>query len=304
MKTEKFDPSITQPLAIVIAMLILAGTVVGSEPRETVLHHFHFGTDGAAPYGRLISDAAGNLYGTTQFRGIYGGQCGAFGCGTVFKIDPSGKETVLHSFRSKDGAWPLSGLIGDAQGNLYGTTELGGDLTGGCGTLGCGVVFKIDRSGHETVLYSFTGGADGSQSAGSLVRDAAGNMYGTTGLGGDLTCNAPSGCGVVFKIDSSGHETVLHSFQGQPSDGWDPIAGLVRDSAGNFYGTTYRGGTYGFGTVFKVDTTGKETVLYSFTGGSDGSAPYAGLIRDSSNNLYGTTVGGGQGFGVVFKLTP
>ena len=262
----------------------------------TVLHTFG-GPDGAHPLDALLRDAAGNLYGTTW-------EGGAVNRGTVFKIDTTGKETVLHSFRSKDGAWPLSGLIGDAQGNLYGTTELGGDLTGGCGTLGCGVVFKIDRSGHETVLYSFTGGADGSQSAGSLVRDAAGNMYGTTGLGGDLTCNAPSGCGVVFKIDSSGHETVLHSFQGQPSDGWDPIAGLVRDSAGNFYGTTYRGGTYGFGTVFKVDTTGKETVLYSFTGGSDGSAPYAGLIRDSSNNLYGTTVGGGQGFGVVFKLTP
>lgn len=266
-----------------------AGTV-------TVLHEFG-GPDCARPVAALLRDPAGNLYGTTW-------EGGAVNRGTVFKIDTTGKETVLHSFRAKDGAWPLSELIGDAQGNLYGTTELGGDVTGGCGTLGCGVVFKIDRSGHETVLYRFTGGADGSQSGGSLVRDAAGNLYGTTGLGGDLSCNAPSGCGVVFKIDRSGHETVLHSFQGPPSDGSNPIAGLVRDPAGNVYGTTYRGGTYGFGTVFELDTTGKETVLYSFTGGSDGSAPYAGLIRDSSNNLFGTAVGGGQGFGVVFKVTP
>ena len=268
----------------------------------TVLHAFQ-GPDGRRPVAALLRDTAGNLYGTTW-------EGGAVNRGTVFKIDTTGKETVLHSFRAKDGAWPLSGLIADAQGNLYGTTELGGDLTGGCGTLGCGVVYKIDRSGHETVLYSFTGGTDGSESSGNLVRDAAGNLYGTTGLGGDLGCNAPWGCGVVFKIDSAGHETVLHSFEQQPSDGWNPIAGLVRDPAGNLYGTTYRGGAYGWGTVFELDTTGKETLLHSFTGGPDGAAPYAGLYRDSSNNLYGTAVGGGSigclggGCGVVFKVTP
>jgi uncharacterized repeat protein (TIGR03803 family) len=261
----------------------------------TVLHSFG-GPDGAHPVAALLRDTAGNLYGTTS-------EGGAVNRGTVFKIDTTGKETVLHSFRAKDGAWPLSGLIGDAQGNIYGTTEFGGDMTD-CGTVGCGVIYKIDRSGHETVLYNFTGGADGSEGGSTLVRDAAGNLYGTTGFGGDLSCFAPYGCGVVFKLDSSGHETVLHSFQGQPSDGWDPIAGLVRDPAGNFYGTTLRGGAYGAGTVFELDTTGKETVLYSFTGGSDGASPYAGLIRDSSNNLYGTAVGGGRGFGVVFKVTP
>lgn len=274
------------------------GTVFKLNPAGTltVLHAFE-GPDGASPLAGLLRDTSGNLYGTTW-------EGGAVNRGTVFKIDTTGKETVLHSFRAKDGAWPLSGLIADAQGNLYGTTELGGDTNGGCGTLGCGVVYKIDRSGNETVLYSFTGGTDGSQSAGTLVRDAAGNLYGTTGLGGDLSCNAPYGCGVIFKVDSSGHETVLYSFHGQPSDGWNPIAGLVRDPAGNLYGTTYRGGTYGWGTVFEFDTTGKETLLHSFTAGSDGSAPYAGLMRDSSNNLYGTAVGGGQGHGVVFKLTP
>jgi uncharacterized repeat protein (TIGR03803 family) len=131
--------------------------------------------------------------------------------------------------------------IGDAEGDLYGTTEFGEDMTD-CGTLGCGVVYKIDRSGHETVLYSFTGGADGSEGGSTLVRDAAGNLYGTTGFGGDLSCFAPFGCGVVFKIDCSGHETALQRFRGQPFDGWNPIAGLVRDPAGNFYGTTLRGG--------------------------------------------------------------
>ena len=268
----------------------------------TVLHAFQ-GPDGRRPLAGLLRDTAGNLYGTTW-------EGGAVNRGTVFKIDTTGNATVLHSFRAKDGAWPLSGLIADAQGNLYGTTELGGDLTGGCGTFGCGVVYKVDRNGHETVLYRFTGGADGSESAGNLVRDTAGNLYGTTGLGGDLGCNAPWGCGVVFKIDGAGHETVLHSFEQQPSDGWNPIAGLVRDPAGNLYGTTYRGGTYGWGTVFKLDTTGKETLLHSFTGGPDGAAPYAGLYRDSANNLYGTAVGGGSigclggGCGVVFKVTP
>jgi uncharacterized repeat protein (TIGR03803 family) len=211
--------------------------------------------------------------------------------------------------RTAQGRRPLCSATQPAQGNLYGTTELGGDLNS-CGTFGCGVVFKKDSSGHETVLHRFTGGADGSESVGSLVEDAAGNLYGTTGFGCDLSCFAPWGCGVVFKLDSSGHETVLHSFQGQPFDGWNPIAGLVRDARGNFYGTTYRGGAYGFGTVFELDTTGKETVLYSFTGGSDGSFPAAGMIRDSSNNLYGTDVSGGspgcggQGCGVVFKVTP
>jgi uncharacterized repeat protein (TIGR03803 family) len=261
----------------------------------TVLHTFE-GPDGAHPQTALLRDTAGNFYGTTL-------EGGAVNRGTVFKIDTTGKETVLHSFRAKDGAWPFSGLIGDAQGNLYGTTEFGGGMTGACGTFGCGVVYQIDRSGHETVLYSFTGGADGSEGGSTLVRDGAGNLYGTTGFGGDLSCFAPYGCGVVFKLDSAGHETVLYSFQGQP-DGWNPIAGLVRDPAGNFYGTTLRGGAYGAGTVFELDTTGKETVLYSFTGGSDGASPYAGLTRDSSNNLYGTAVGGGRGFGVVFKVTP
>lgn len=197
----------------------------------------------------------------------------------------------------------------DSQGNLYGTTELGGDMNG-CGTLGCGVVFRVSPSGSQTVLYRFTGGTDGSQPAGGLVRDSAGNLYGTTGLGGDLSFEPPYGCGVIFKVSASGVETVLHNFTGEPTDGWNPIAGVVRDSTGNLYGTTYRGGTYGLGTVYKLDASAKESLLYSFDGESDGSYPNAGVILDAAGNLYGAASAGGtrdcsgEGCGVVFKLVP
>jgi uncharacterized repeat protein (TIGR03803 family) len=132
-----------------------------------------------------------------------------------------------------------------------------------------------------------------------VVRDAAGNLYGTTGLGG-------AGVGLVYKLDASGKETVLHSFQ-DGSDGASPTAGVVLDSAGNLYGTTPAGGTANAGVVYKVDTSGQETVLYSFTGGADGGVPSSGVFRDSSGNLYGTTVEGGTasgaaGGGVVYEL--
>jgi uncharacterized repeat protein (TIGR03803 family) len=200
--------------------------------------------------------------------------------------------TVLHSFKGAptDGRHPPSGhLIGDSAGNLYGTTE-------GGGASGFGVVFKLDMTGTETVLYSFTGGADGSNPFAGLIRDSAGNLYGSTEQGGDA-----SGFGVVFKLDTTGTETVLHSFTGG-ADGAHPYAGLIRDSAGNFYGTTKDGGASDAGVVFKLDTTGTETVLHSFRGG-DGAYSRAGVIRDSAGNLYGTTCfGGASGAGVVFKL--
>jgi uncharacterized repeat protein (TIGR03803 family) len=170
---------------------------------------------------------------------------------------------------------------------------------------GCGVVFKLDPTGKETVLYSFTGGADGAQPTGVLVRDASGNLYGTALIGGSFDGECPAfgpGCGVVFKLHPSGTLTVLHTFTGG-TDGEGP-RGVIRDGTGNLYGTTSDGGEFHEGIVFKVDTTGKETVLHSFTGGSDGGAPFAPLIRDAAGNLYGTTIGGGMGLGVVFKLTP
>jgi len=208
---------------------------------------------------------------------------------------------VLHSFAGHpgDGANPEAGLVRDAQGNLYGTTLTGGsggpELCSGVG--GCGTVFKLDTTSKETVLYSFTGVPDGEEPDAGLVRDAQGNLYGTTYNGG------ASNLGTVFELDTTGKETVLHSFTGTGGDGSEPYGGLVLDAQGNLYGTTSFGGASGDGTVFELDTAGKETVLYSFTGtGGDGAYP-SGLVRDAQGNLYGTTYGGGaSGFGTVFKL--
>jgi uncharacterized repeat protein (TIGR03803 family) len=200
---------------------------------------------------------------------------------------------VLYTFVGvPDGETPYAPLIQDAAGNLYGTTY-GGGLSGS------GTVFKVDASGNETVLYSFTGGADESNPYGGVIRDAAGNLYGTTYLGG-------KGAGVVFTINTTGQESVLYSFTGR-TDGGYPRAGLVQDGKGNLYGTTEGGGlpSCECGVVFKVHTNGEETVLHSFANVGDGAYPYAGLIRDSQGNLYGTTSGGGLSScecGVVFKL--
>jgi uncharacterized repeat protein (TIGR03803 family) len=248
----------------------------------TVLHSFTGGADGSGPHAGLVLDAAGNLYGTTANGGTYS-------YGVVFQLDTTGTETVLYTFTGgADGANPYAGLLRDASGNLYGTTYYGGADNKG-------VVFKLDPTGKETVLYSFTGASDGAHPYAGLIQDAAGNLYGTTYNGGS------SNKGVVFKLGTTGIETVLHSFTGPP-DGANPSAGLIRDTAGNLYGATYYGGSSDKGVVFKLDPTGRETVLYSFTGGSDGAHPYAGLIQDAAGNLYGTTYGGGSGYGVVFKL--
>lgn len=160
-----------------------------------------------------------------------------------------------------------------------------------------GAVYKIDAAGNESVIYSFAAGGDGNFPSSTLVMDSAGNLYGTTDSGGT------HGSGTVFKIDASGNETVLHSF-GASGDGATPIAGLIKDKAGNFYGTTDAGGAFGSGTVYKIDGSGNESVLYSFTGGADGSRPDAPLRMDSTGNLYGTTLtGGASGLGTVFELT-
>ncbi len=261
----------------------------------TVLHTFKGVADGANPIAGLVRDEAGNLYGTTEAGG--GGNCNG-GCGTVFKLNKTGRETVLHRFRGgRDGANPIAGLIRDAAGNLYGTTLRGG-LSGCSSYDSCGTVFRLDRTGRETVLYRFTGGADGSTPVAGLLRDATGSLYGTTYLGGS------NNAGTVFELDATGRETVLYTFTGG-SDGALPGAGLVRDKAGNFYSTTASGGSSGHGAVFRLDTTGKQTVLYSFTGGSDGGTPYAGLVQDKAGSFYGTTFEGGQGpyyYGVVFKV--
>ncbi|HXM42775.1 MAG TPA: choice-of-anchor tandem repeat GloVer-containing protein [Bryobacteraceae bacterium] len=249
---------------------------------EIVLHNFASPPDGSLP-NAVYRDAAGNLYGTAY-------QGGASNAGVVFRLDAAGQQTWLYSFTGgADGRYPEAGVIGDAAGNLYGTTYEGGAAQKG-------VVYKIDTSGHETVLYSFTGGADGGNPEAGLILDSAGNLYGTTYRGGAKKA------GAVYKLDTTGQETVLHSFTGG-ADGVFPQAGVIRDSTGNLYGTASQGGATDAGVVYMLDTAGNETVLYSFTGGADGRFPYAGVIRDSAGNLYGTTnQGGSSSAGVVYKL--
>jgi uncharacterized repeat protein (TIGR03803 family) len=267
----------------------------------SVIHVFKNPKNGLGP-GTINQDSAGNLFGMTGSGGdLNCDLTGSLGCGVVFKLNTAGKETVLHRFDGSqaDEGTPSGGLIRDADGNLYGTTS-------GI-ALYCGTVFKVDKTGKETVLYRFTCGTDGGIPLAGLVRDSAGNLYGTASGGG---IGGPSGQGVVFKVDVNGKETVLYSFTGGP-DGGSPMAGLVRDAAGNLYGTTASGGAFGSGVVFKLDTSGDETVLHAFTGKADGATPQAGLVRDPAGNLYGTTLNGGDltcnlngspGCGVVFKL--
>jgi uncharacterized repeat protein (TIGR03803 family) len=242
----------------------------------------------------LILDGQGNLYGTTDVGGDLACE-GGHGCGTVFKVDSTGHETVLYRFTGTggDGVMPSGGLVRDAQGNLYGTTEFGGSS-------GYGTVFKVDIAGVETVLHSFNF-TDGSDPWDGLISDGQGNLYGTTRLGSG---KGPDGLnGVVFKLNKVGKERVLHRF-GRFKAGYGPTAGVVRDAQGNLYGTTEAGGNWNCGTVFKIDKTGKETLLYVFTGGSDGASPYSGLAQDAQGNLYGTTSGSFGTGGTVFKIAP
>jgi uncharacterized repeat protein (TIGR03803 family) len=292
------------------------GTVFKLAPdgTETVLHAFTASDDGSGPYGGLIADAAGNLYGTTASGGSDG--CGGidFGCGTLFRVSASGKEKVLYAFAGgSDGAYPDAGVVADKKGNLYGTTADGGGGTqcivqfGGCGT-----VFRVNPRGRETVLYAFSGGSDGANPLAGLVIDRAGNLFGTTAYGGNLAaCNqgASPGCGAVFEIAADGTEKTLYAFNGG-NDGWSPVAGLIEDKSGNLYGTTEAGGSttacsgVGCGIVFKIAPDGSETILYDFTGSNDGAHPAAGLLRDKKGNLYGTTLAGGSaGEGTVFRLS-
>jgi uncharacterized repeat protein (TIGR03803 family) len=246
----------------------------------TLLYSFAGGhDDGADPYHCLIQASDGDFYGTTLEGGASNG-------GVIFAITPSGTETLFYSFSTM----PWACLIQGADGNFYGTTASGG-------ASGRGTVFKITPSGTETVLYSFPAGS--SEPYTGLIQGGDGNFYGTTGA------NGTSDDGTVFEITPSGTETVLHTFAKSGTDGQIPYAGLIQGSDGNFYGTTYFGGSNGFGTVFEVTPGGTETVLYSFAGGSDGQHPYAGVIQGSDGNFYGTTYqGGAGGYGTVFKVTP
>jgi uncharacterized repeat protein (TIGR03803 family) len=266
-----------------------------------VVYSFRSGKDGSFPAASLIVDKAGNFYGTTFEGG--GNACEVGDCGTVFKLTPDGKETMLYAFKGgSDGASPAAALIMDSAGNLFGTTLYGGGS--GCNDgegAGCGTVFKLTPNGTESVLYSFTGGADGAQPEAALIEDKHGNLYGTTPYGG------ANNFGTVFKVATDGSETVLHSFT-NGDDGGYPYAGMIADKSGNLYGTTRSGGSNAGGTIFEIQNSGKETVLYNFCSQpncADGAGPRATLSADGVGNFYGTTQGGGDSNnGTVFRLAP
>ena len=194
---------------------------------------------------------------------------------------------MLHNFiGGADGSKPFAPVTIGPAGSLFGATPSGGANNKG-------VVYKLDSSGNETVLYAFTGQADGGEPQSGVIADSAGNLYGTAGLGG------ASNNGVVYKLDASGQETVLYAFQNK-KDGESPLGGVILDKAGNLYGTTSFG-SMNAGTAFKLSPAGKLGVLHAFTGGGDGANPEAGLILGKAGNLYGTTTAGGDA-GTVFEI--
>lgn len=271
------------------------GTVYMISPtgKEKIMHRFAGGpNDGEEPQTGLIQDASGTFYGTTAA----GGSGPGGDCGTVFSMNQSGQVTILHSFIVTDGCQPIGGLVMDAAGDMYGMTSTGGST-------GYGTVFRITKTGDVTTLHTFTAEPDGAYPLGILTLDQAGNIYGTTPGGGDPNCTtAHQGCGIVFKIDTSGNEHILHSFLFD--DGGMPYAGVILDPAGNLYGSTSGFSTYNWGSLFKLDPQGNFTKIHVFTGGADGGFPFAPMTLNASGTLYGTAYERGRGWGVVFKLTP
>lgn len=277
-------------LAVLLASAVLAVLPVQAQT-YTALYIFTGGTDGANPMGTLAIDGSGNLYGTTYTGGAASGCATGNGCGTVFEFTKAGKLKVLYHFSGgKDGGNPTSGLIRDSSGNLYGTADYSGQFLSG-------VAYKVPKTGGESVLWAFKGGpTDGGPHFSALTRDAAGNLYGTAQTGG------ANNVGAVFEISGTS-EKLVYSFIHDPSDGQGPQGGVIRDGAGNLYGTTEFGGTTGLGTAFKLTSTGVEKWLFNFPGGSGEEIAFAGLIRDSNGNLYGTTYNGGPaGVGTTYEL--
>jgi uncharacterized repeat protein (TIGR03803 family) len=207
---------------------------------------------------------------------------------------PAQTETILHSFTCAitDGCAPYAGVTLDSSDNIYGTTTAGG-------ANGLGTVFKLTPSGQFSLLHSFSATTtDGYEPYAAVTLNSAGNIYGTTYVGG------LDGFGTVFEITPTGAESLLYSFT-CGADGCYPQSVLALDKSGNLYGTTTYGGTYGWGTVFKISPSGVFSTLYGFTGGADGGSPGTNLVLDSADNLYGvTSVGGAYTFGTVFKITP
>jgi uncharacterized repeat protein (TIGR03803 family) len=297
--------------AYAIFLLCLATGIAAPAQTFTTLVNFD-GTNGSEPSeDRLVQGLDGNLYGTTYTGGAY--QTCLQGCGTVFKMSRKGTLTTLHSFDSTDGGGPAPGLLLANDGNFYGTTVFGG-ANFNC-SRGCGTVFRITAEGALATLYNFcflTNCADGEYPQAGLIQGTDGNFYGTTNEGGNPGCNAPYGCGTVFKLTPGGTLTTLYIFNGV--DGSEPSARLIQAADGSLYGTT-DGGGYGYGNVFKITSAGVFTNVYSFCAqGSgnctDGISPYAGLVQASDATFFGTTAAGGnysncgEGCGTVYKLTP
>jgi len=264
---------------------------------ENVLYSFGFAPDGVNPMSSLIFDGSGNLYGTT-FNG------GA-DYGIVFELSPGNDkwtETILYTFTGgSDGGAPLAGLVFDAAGNLYGTTERGGAYNS------YGTVFELTPGNGkwtESVLHSFGNGTDGRFPVAGVIFDAAGNLYGTTEIGGSHSA------GLVFELTpgkNTWEEKIIHTF-GSGTDGVEPEAGLTLDGQGNLYGTTHGGGAHNYGSVFELSPTPTggwtEAKLHSFRYESDGSQPAAGVTLDSLGNVYGTAVeGGAYDDGVAFEIS-
>jgi uncharacterized repeat protein (TIGR03803 family) len=279
------------------------GTVFKMTPGGTLTTLYSFCTqsncaDGSGPVAALIEAADGNFYGTTEVGG--GGICMG-GCGTIFRISPTGTLTTLHRFDSTDGAYPYAPLVQAIDGFFYGTTQVGGanDL---------GTVFKITSAGRLTTLHSFDG-TDGGNPADGMIQAPDRNFYGTTAGGG-----ANSG-GTVFKITPVGALTTIYNFCGESNceDGDAPVAGLILATDGSFYGTTAVGGggsgadcnTAGCGTIFKITEAGALTTLHRFTGyPDDGAWPQGNLLQATNGNFYGTTFWGGDANeGTVFSLS-
>jgi uncharacterized repeat protein (TIGR03803 family) len=293
------------------------GTVFKMTPAGAITTIYTFtapsGTylNGATPFAGLLLGTDGFLYGTTDEGGT--STACTKGCGTVFKISQGGVLTTLHSFNSLDGSYPIAALVQGTDGNLYGSTNLGGSFTcAAFGGSGCGTIFKITPNGQFTTLHSFNG-ADGHEPGAALIQGTDGSLYGTTFEGG------ANDAGTVFRITTQGQLSTLHNFCSQSGcpDGSLPSAALFQADNGEFYGTTWSGGdtqcsAAGYGTVFKITSTGTLTTLYAFCG-NDGELPNAPLVRGTDGDLYSTTSQGGgstncqsyyNGCGTIFKLAP
>lgn len=320
----RLPPTGTEPrriplklICVSVLLFCLATVVVSPAQTFTTLASFD-GTNGAVPQGQLVQGTDGNFYGTAADGGA-DTNCSE-GCGTVYKVTPTGKLSTLHNFCSEsceDGAGPYAGLVLGSDGNFYGTTLSGGNANNG------GTVFKITSAGKLTTLYSFCSQpncADGDALFTGLVQGSDGNFYGTTtvgganGVGGEMCGSqilpAYLGCGTVFKLTPKGALTTLYSFCSKPNcaDGYQPMSGLVQATDGNFYGTTYGGGTSAFcpsgcGTIFKITPAGVLTTFYNFCSQFecvDGEYPSSSLIQANDGNFYGTSYRADT----VFKITP